>query len=432
MIETISIERIDRGAGTQSRANLDGPTVDDYAAAMRAGDEFPPIELIYDGESYYLKDGFHRVAAAIQAGFTAIEANFEQGTLEEAKWDSYSLNTTHGLRRSRKDTRRAIIAALKHPYSASSSNVQLANHIGVDEGTIRRYRQDLESTSEIPKSDQRTGGDGRTIHISNIGTSKVAHSHAEFTAGQSVRCLQETDTYRESDLAPQSLRIPMGRIAEFVAFRIAGIEFAIVDYLGKRMAVLLSHLEVVARPELALGDTVRTRAGQIGCIVQLEPDQGMAYLDGDTRGHDRETLTKIDPLPVANAQHIDEEMAIDEQLAEQVLNEEGAEYVDAGGGQVTEADLGEHERALAGAMGLRTDDDERYSNDTFDDYSEEDEKDRASEPEEELPPAPWSLVDNLLHIEIQAADGTRVAEVFRNGGRGYRWAELLCHKINRG
>jgi hypothetical protein len=58
--------------------------------------------------------------------------------------------------------------------TVGKSNVQIAKHIGVDEGTVRNWRDRL--TSEIPKSPTRTGSDGRTIDTSNIGKRKPAES----------------------------------------------------------------------------------------------------------------------------------------------------------------------------------------------------------------------------------------------------------------
>ncbi|HWQ96465.1 MAG TPA: hypothetical protein VN538_00030 [Clostridia bacterium] len=42
------------------------------------------------------------------------------------------------------------------------SNCAIAKHVGVDEGTVRSWREKLTLTSEIPKSVARTGADGRT------------------------------------------------------------------------------------------------------------------------------------------------------------------------------------------------------------------------------------------------------------------------------
>jgi ParB-like nuclease family protein len=136
--------------GTQPRETIDFVTVADYADDMRAGALFPPVVVFNDGADYWLADGFHRIQAAAQAGIDEIAADVRQGTQQDAQWYSYSVNQSHGLRRTNEDKRRAVDAALQHEYASRYSNVQIAKHCGVDEGTVRKYR-DL--SSEFPKID---------------------------------------------------------------------------------------------------------------------------------------------------------------------------------------------------------------------------------------------------------------------------------------
>jgi transposase-like protein len=147
--------------GTQPRAALDQETVNEYRVAMQDGVEFPPVEIMYDGEHYWLVDGFHRVKAAHLAGLARINANVTGGTRAEAVWASFAANKAHGLRRSNADKQRAVEAALKHEKGAKLSNRQLADHVGVDEKTVRIWREKLEATAEIPQTEKRLGADGR-------------------------------------------------------------------------------------------------------------------------------------------------------------------------------------------------------------------------------------------------------------------------------
>lgn len=163
----LALSKIRLDGGTQPRSVLDFETVDEYADLMKAGVRFPAVVVFYDGQGYWLADGFHRLRAAWQIKAHEIEAEIVQGTLEEARWYSFSVNKTHGLRRTNEDKQRAVQAALKHPKSQALSNTQIAKHVGVDEGTIRNWRQKL--TTEVPKSRTRSGSDGRTINVSNIG-----------------------------------------------------------------------------------------------------------------------------------------------------------------------------------------------------------------------------------------------------------------------
>ena len=86
------LEQIRTDGGTQPRAQMDWTVVAEYAADMGNGATFPPVVVFYDGSKYWLADGFHRVEAAKSLGLVEIAADVRQGTLEDAKWYSYSAN----------------------------------------------------------------------------------------------------------------------------------------------------------------------------------------------------------------------------------------------------------------------------------------------------------------------------------------------------
>jgi hypothetical protein len=73
-----------------------------YAALMMGGVALPPVTVWFDGDNYWLTDGFHRIASAEQLGYREIQAAIRLGSLSDAQWDSYSANSHHGLRRSRR------------------------------------------------------------------------------------------------------------------------------------------------------------------------------------------------------------------------------------------------------------------------------------------------------------------------------------------
>jgi transposase-like protein len=146
---------------------------------MAAGAKFPPVTVFYDGMNYWLADGFHRVKAVYATEHDTIECEIRQGTLEDAQWYSFSANRTNGLRRSNDDKQRALRAALEHPNGAQLSNRQIAAHVGVAEATVRNWRE--KSTAQIAQSNKRTGRDGRTINVTNIGRAAAAPKPAHQT-----------------------------------------------------------------------------------------------------------------------------------------------------------------------------------------------------------------------------------------------------------
>jgi protein gp37 len=140
----IDLSEVVRDPEIQDRAVLNIETVTQYAEDMLAGIEFPPVVVYYDGEKHWLSQGFHRCAAAEQAAIEMIAAEVRTGTRKDAIWDSAGSNVQHdrsGMRRTESDKERAAEIALS--VYPELSNVKIAEHVGVNERTVRRARQNL-------------------------------------------------------------------------------------------------------------------------------------------------------------------------------------------------------------------------------------------------------------------------------------------------
>lgn len=155
---------------TQPRDKLDRKYIEDLVCDWGKGARFEPALAYYDGQYYWLIDGYHREAALEKLNEAKILIEIHRGTLEDARWHSYSVNQHKALKRSNADKRRAIIGALKHPYGAGRSNVQIAEHCGVDEGTVRTWRKKLENNGEIKSSHKCA-----VIHHGKTHSQKTTH-----------------------------------------------------------------------------------------------------------------------------------------------------------------------------------------------------------------------------------------------------------------
>ena len=138
--------RID--GGTQSRAELNNTTVEEYTEAMLEGAAFPPIVVFFDGASYWLADGFHRYFGADHAGIEEVEAEVRQGTQQDAQLFSFGVNAAHGLRRTNADKRKAVTGALQHAVSGQWSDNKIAKHCGVSDKTVAAVRKSIFGNSE--------------------------------------------------------------------------------------------------------------------------------------------------------------------------------------------------------------------------------------------------------------------------------------------
>jgi ParB-like chromosome segregation protein Spo0J len=144
----LSVQMIRIDGGTQPRADIDRNIVAEYAADLKDGAEFPPVDVFYDGTNHWLADGFHRLHAHRQAGREAVRAIIHQGTQSDAQWHGYAANRDHGLRRTNADKERAVRAALEHPKATTLSDQQIAEHVGVSREYVCRSRKHLVTESQ--------------------------------------------------------------------------------------------------------------------------------------------------------------------------------------------------------------------------------------------------------------------------------------------
>jgi len=152
--------KIDTTHNTQARAAIDADTVTDYAEAMQAGAEFPPVVLFNDGSTYFLADGFHRVLAATRAGLPDVQADVRKGTKQDALWYAVGANRTNGKRLTRADVRHAIQIVLAD--LPDRSDRAIAAQIGCSHHTVACVRGEVEAGGQIAQVTKRTGADGKT------------------------------------------------------------------------------------------------------------------------------------------------------------------------------------------------------------------------------------------------------------------------------
>lgn len=150
----IAVTGINRTGGTQVREKTDAVKVAEYAEAIEGGAAFPPIVVFFDGETHWLADGFHRVAACEKAGVADVLAEVREGTREDALWFALSANKRHGLPMSNADKQRAIRLALE--TKPNESDRKIAAHIGVSHVTVAKIRAEVEAGVSTGQVDQLT------------------------------------------------------------------------------------------------------------------------------------------------------------------------------------------------------------------------------------------------------------------------------------
>jgi hypothetical protein len=178
---------------SSARQTVDGAVVSEYADAMAACRQFPPI-LVYEdpqGE-LWLVDGLHRVRALQSLAQTTTTAEVRQGSLNDAIWESCAVNKGHGLRRSNADKRCSVTRALLLPKGRRLSDRQIATHCGVCHHTVGRIRALLESSGDLRQMQQRVAIRGGASYLLDVSAVSEANKKRTRLERDSTVCDQAT------------------------------------------------------------------------------------------------------------------------------------------------------------------------------------------------------------------------------------------------
>ena len=151
----LSTIRID--CNTQSRESISPEVVDQYAEDMQGGNIFPSVIVYYDGTFYYLVDGHHRYHAAMKIGAPSLECTVVDGTLREAVLFSMTVNSKHGLPRSRADKRYCILRMLDDIEYGEYSDNHIAKLCHVSHHLVATIRAELGKTAPAVRKHVRDG-----------------------------------------------------------------------------------------------------------------------------------------------------------------------------------------------------------------------------------------------------------------------------------
>lgn len=141
----LEVKLIKLDGGTQARAGTDRETVAEYVEALRESDStwpFPPVTVYYDGDAYWLADGFHRITAARQFGRFVCEADIRQGTQRDAILHAAGANADHGLRRTAEDKKRAVLRLLEDAEWGRWSDREIARRCKVSHPFVAKIREE--------------------------------------------------------------------------------------------------------------------------------------------------------------------------------------------------------------------------------------------------------------------------------------------------
>ncbi len=169
--QSIAISDIQDG-GAQMRIEMKPDVVREYADDMADGHIFPPVVVYFDGTTYWLADGYHRVDAARLLDRETIEAEVRAGGERDAILHGVGSNASHGLRRTQADKRKAVERLVRDEEWGKWSNRKIAEAARVDHKTVAKVRRDLLG-GEFPTPARQNGEIPRTNGKPNTTSGSV-------------------------------------------------------------------------------------------------------------------------------------------------------------------------------------------------------------------------------------------------------------------
>jgi len=174
---------------------IDGKTqhrpVDDdvmrrYAAMMADGSKFPPVEIITDGKSNFLCDGFHRYFAHLKLNNKYIEANIVNGTQRDAIYLSFSANKENAFPRQPGTAKEIIEKILKDEEWSKMAQTDIARHVGCTHQFVSKIQAELEKLSCNQLQD-RTALSGPKTGFSRSHSIKTKRGDSEYEMQKPVK-----------------------------------------------------------------------------------------------------------------------------------------------------------------------------------------------------------------------------------------------------
>ena len=148
----VNLADINTGRETQARFVTDEPTINRYKEALENGADLPPVVLFFDGTTYWIGDGFHRIAANRRLNHEHTAAQVVPGGRREALLHAVGANDEHGLLRSNVDKRMAVEALLRDSEWSQWSDRRIADQCRVSPPYMAKIRKAIEASKPASTS----------------------------------------------------------------------------------------------------------------------------------------------------------------------------------------------------------------------------------------------------------------------------------------
>lgn len=240
-IEQVKLVDICVDADLQSRAEIDGTTVRDYASDIKRGDVFPEVIVFTtDEKTYWMADGFHRWHAHHLLKKRMISADVREGNQRDAILFGLGANVGHGLRRSNADKRQSVVTMLSDSEWKHWSDGHIAKHCCVTGQMVKNYREKLHDQPDQVRKYTRKGKE-QTMNLTSGPSKDAKKSPVKDSTGKVILVDELAEVFEER----AKLKSLYSRISDIRK------EIKVVS--AKRIGIYMNQQEVDAEFKSILG-----------------------------------------------------------------------------------------------------------------------------------------------------------------------------------
>jgi len=192
VFKDIPIDKIIVDPSISSRIQLSEETIFKYAQSLFNGDQFPPIDLYYNGSDYVLADGTHRLEAYRLENRDTIPAKVYEGGRNEAFVHAAGSNVKHGLLRNNRDKHHVVENVLKDSTLGVLSDNKIAEICAVSQPFVGKVRKML-TYNGYKFPEKRKTSDGRQMDTTNIGCNRNQNPQPiDASVGEALENVQQS------------------------------------------------------------------------------------------------------------------------------------------------------------------------------------------------------------------------------------------------
>jgi uncharacterized ParB-like nuclease family protein len=158
----------------QSRVLTSSEVIEEYAEALRRGEELPPIDACFDGKIYWPWDGLHRGHAHVRAKRATMWANVIPGDRRKAQWLALSSNDDNrGFKLTIDDRKYRVRTMLTDDKWYATPHGEIAKICRVHLNTVKKINKEIQDQQTKRQTNKRRkverNGTTYEMDTTNIG-----------------------------------------------------------------------------------------------------------------------------------------------------------------------------------------------------------------------------------------------------------------------